>query len=86
MCCRYTLELPHIGHSIVYLQHMLLELRKKTVIWSFSELFIYFFFRPPDHKSDKISRKSTNEIILALACLFMCLMPPFMVAWVGPFM
>ena len=34
ICCRYTLELPHRGNSNVYLQHMLLKIRKKT-IWKF---------------------------------------------------
>ena len=31
----YTLELPHRGYSNVYLQHMLLKIRKKT-IWKFT--------------------------------------------------
>ena len=32
-----------------------------TSQWSFSELFLFFFFRPPDPKSEKKSRKSTNK-------------------------
>ena len=35
MCCRYTFELPHRGNSNVYLHHMLLKIRKKT-IWKFT--------------------------------------------------
>ena len=34
-CCGHTLELPHRGNSNVYLQHMLLKIRKKT-IWKVS--------------------------------------------------
>ena len=29
--CIYTLELPHSGNSDVYLEHMLLKIRKKTI-------------------------------------------------------
>ena len=29
ICCRYTLELPHRGNSNVYLQNMLLKIKKK---------------------------------------------------------
>ena len=31
-CCRYTLELTRRGNSNVYIQHMLLKIRKKTII------------------------------------------------------
>ena len=31
MCCRYTLKLPHRGNSNMYLQHMLLKIRKKNI-------------------------------------------------------
>ena len=33
--CRFTLELPHRGNYNMYLQHMLLKIRKKT-IWKFT--------------------------------------------------
>ena len=35
ICCRYTLEFPYTGNSIVYLQHVLLKIMKKT-IWKFT--------------------------------------------------
>ena len=34
----------------------------------FQSFFIYFFFVPPDPKSEKNSRKSTNKKNLALSC------------------
>ena len=41
----YTLELPHRGNSNVYLQHMLLKIRKKT-IWkfTFSKYHVHCFY------------------------------------------
>ena len=35
ICYRYTFELPHRGNSNVYLQHMLMQIRKKTA-WKFT--------------------------------------------------
>ena len=37
ICCRYTLKLPHRGNSNVYLQHMLLKIRKKIIL----EIYIF---------------------------------------------
>ena len=38
-----------------------------------SFFFFFFFFRPPNPRSEKISHKSTNKKILALA-LYLCLL------------
>ena len=43
-CCRYTLELPHGGNSNVYLQHMLMKIRKTIRKYTYQ---VFAFFKHP---------------------------------------